>query len=74
MLTQVLQDFMEALVIPFDAAAAAAFEELVAQRVRVGTMDLRIAAIALSRGMVMVTRNSRDFRKVPGLQIEDWTL
>ena len=74
MLTQVLQDFMEALVIPFDAAAAAAFEELVAQRVRVGTMDLRIAAIALSRGMVMVTRNARDFRKVPGLQIEDWTL
>ena len=74
MLTQMLQDFTEALVIPFDAAAAAAFEELVAQRVRVGTMDLRIAAIALSRGMVMVTRNTSDFRKVPGLQIEDWTL
>jgi tRNA(fMet)-specific endonuclease VapC len=46
MLAQVLQDFMEALVIPFDAAAATVFEELVAQRVRVGTMALRIAAIA----------------------------
>jgi tRNA(fMet)-specific endonuclease VapC len=74
MLAQVLQDFTEALVILFDAAAATVFEELVAQRVRVGTMDLRMAAIALSRGMVMVTRNASDFRKVPGLQIEDWTL
>jgi tRNA(fMet)-specific endonuclease VapC len=46
MLAQVLQDFTEALVIPFDAAAATVFEELVAQRVRVGTMALRIAAIA----------------------------
>jgi tRNA(fMet)-specific endonuclease VapC len=74
MLARVLQDFTEALVVPFDAVAAAIFEELVAQRVRVGTMDLRIAAIALSRRMVMVTRNTSDFRKVPGLQIEDWTV
>jgi tRNA(fMet)-specific endonuclease VapC len=74
MLTRVLQDFTEALVVPFDAVAAAVFEELVAQRVRVGTMDLRIAASALSRRMVMVTRNTSDFRKVPGLQIEDWTV
>ena len=74
MLTRVLQDFTEALVVPFDAVAAAVCEELVAQRVRVGTMDLRIAAIALSRRMVMVTRNTSDFRKVPGLQIEDWTV
>jgi len=48
MLAQVLRDFTEALVIPFDAAAAGVFEGLVAQRVCVGTMDLRIAAIALS--------------------------
>jgi tRNA(fMet)-specific endonuclease VapC len=74
MLAQVLQDFMEALVIPFDAAAAVVFEGLVSQRVRVGTMDLRIAAIALSREMVLVTRDMSDFRKVPGLHIEHWTV
>ncbi len=74
MLVQVLRDFAEALVVPFDVTAAVVFEELVAQRVRVGTMDLRIAAIALSQGMVLVTRNASDFRKVPGLQIEDWTV
>lgn len=74
MLVQVLRDFAEALVVPCDVTAAVVFEELVAQRVRVGTMDLRIAAIALSQGMVLVTRNASDFRKVPGLQIEDWTV
>jgi tRNA(fMet)-specific endonuclease VapC len=74
MLAQVLRDFTEALVIPFDAAAAVVFEGLIAQRIRVGTMDLRIAAIALSREMVLVTRNASDFRKVPGLRVEDWTM
>ena len=73
MLARVLQDFGAAPVIPFDAAAVAVFDGLLAQRVRTATMDLRIASIALSRGMVLVTRNVGDFGKVPGLQVEDWT-
>ena len=52
--------------------AVAIFEDLVARRVRIGRMDLRIASIALSREMVVVTRNARDFGQVPDLQIEDW--
>ena len=74
MLTQILRDFAVAPVVPFDAAAAAVFDGLLAERVRVPTMDLRIASIVLSRGMVLVTRNVRDFRKVPGLPVEDWTV
>ena len=44
------------------------------QGVRISTMDLRIAAIAISRNLVLLTRNVSDFSKVPGLIIEDWTV
>lgn len=71
---EILQGFLGAPVVPFDAAAAAVFDGLRAQRVRVPTMDLRIAAVALSRGLVLLTRNSADFSRVPGLIIEDWTV
>ena len=74
MIGRMLNAFATAQVLPFDVAAAAVFDGLIAQRVRLTTMDLRIAAIALSRGLVVLTRNVRDFGRVPGLLIEDWTV
>lgn len=60
-------------VVPFDDAAGTRFDQLKAAKIRIGTMDLRIAASALSQSLIVVTRNARDFGQVPGLTIEDWT-
>lgn len=70
---QILADFARAQVLPFDEAAGARFDALRAGRVRVATMDLRIASIALANGFTLLTRNLVDFRLVPGLAVEDWT-
>ncbi len=39
----------------------------------IGPFDLLIAGQALCRGLVLVTANMREFQRVEGLQIEDWT-
>jgi len=59
--------------LPFDAAAAAIFDELRAQRLRIGTNDLAIAAITLSTSGILLTRNAVDFERIPNLLFEDWT-
>ena len=61
-------------VLPYDVEAQLRFAQLRRQQVRIGTQDLRIAAIALSKNATLVTRNRRDFAKVPGLHIVDWSL
>ena len=73
-LLQILTDFNAAQVLPFDDAAAAHFTRLRQQKVRIGTMDLRIGSIALSRAMILLTRNVSDFNQVPMLQVQDWTI
>ena len=70
----ILSDFARSQVLPFSSAAADAFEELRKQRIRIGTMDLRISAIALTNGMTILTRNRADFVQVPNLNVEDWTV
>lgn len=63
-------------VLPFDAAAARRYGELRADLERQGTpigeADLRIGAIALSRGLTVVTGNVRHFQRIPDLSVENW--
>ncbi|BDA73624.1 hypothetical protein RIVM261_038840 [Rivularia sp. IAM M-261] len=42
--------------------------------IRIGTQDLRIACIVIAHGSVLLTRNRQDFEKVPGLNIQDWSI
>jgi tRNA(fMet)-specific endonuclease VapC len=61
---------------PFDLSVAFAYGDLRAELERrgepIGPLDLQIAAHALSLSTVLVTNNEREFRKVPGLTVENW--
>jgi tRNA(fMet)-specific endonuclease VapC len=53
-------------------AAVNEFQVLNSQRIRIGTMDLRIASIVIANGATLLTRNLKDFARVPGLRVENW--
>jgi len=63
-------------VVPFDAYDASAYAvaraKLERAGLRIGPLDTLIAAQALARGMVVVSNNEREFRRVPGLEVENW--
>ncbi len=65
-------------VLPFDELAAAHFGQLRAELARAGTpigpYDQMIAGHARAAGLVLVTNNVDEFKRVPGLRIENWTL
>ena len=56
----------------FDNPSAEVFTRLRQDRIRIGTMDLRIASIAIANDALLLSRNSVDFEKVPGLRFESW--
>lgn len=73
-LRQLNEDFSTRPVLPFDQPAADQYEKLLRARTNVATMDLKIAAVALSRGEPLISSNLRHFRRIPNLRVEDWTL
>ena len=64
-------------VLPFSANAAAHYGQIRAALRRVGrpagVHDMLIGAHARSEGLVLVTNNVREFERMPGLQVENWT-
>lgn len=73
-LKQLLRNYCDIAVAEFDSAAVSEFARLKELRMRVGTMDLKIAAIALASAATVLTRNVTDFQKVPGLKVADWSV
>jgi len=61
-------------ILPINAASASECDRLLATKGlrRIGRADLLIASIALANKATLVTRNRRDFQKMPGLRIESW--
>ena len=69
-----LESYRRIPILGFDEAAATVFQRLRRSRIRIGTMDLKIASIVLSRHATLLSRNLGDFRQVPDLHVEDWTI
>ncbi len=68
-----LDIYSKTSILEYDEAAVVEFERLQRLRLRVGTMDLKIAAIALAHNATVLTCNLKDFTRVPNLSVEDWT-
>lgn len=73
-LSDVIKYFNQVTVLDFDENAYQIFQNLKSQSIRIGSQDLRIASIALAVNGIVVTRNQKDFSKIPNLIREDWTL
>jgi tRNA(fMet)-specific endonuclease VapC len=72
-LSRHVRTFREIPLLEFDERAAIEFQRLRKLHPRGGSMDLKIAAIALVQGATLLTRNLADFGKIEGLAVEDWT-
>jgi tRNA(fMet)-specific endonuclease VapC len=72
-LVDTVRSTAELPILSFTISATARYEQLIQLRLNVRRMDLRIAAIVLEDGGTLVTRNSRDFGRIHGLVLEDWS-
>jgi tRNA(fMet)-specific endonuclease VapC len=59
-------------VLDWTTGAAAKFQELRSAKIRTGTMDLKIASIAICNNAILLSRNLKDYENVPGLNVKDW--
>jgi tRNA(fMet)-specific endonuclease VapC len=60
-------------ILSFTEPAILRYEGFQQLKLQVKKTDLRIAAIVMENSAILVTRNARDFKRVPGLQFVDWS-
>jgi tRNA(fMet)-specific endonuclease VapC len=73
-LNRFLDVFCKLKVIDFDEKSSQIFQHLKSLKLKIGTMDLKIASIALANKATLLTRNAKDFEQIPNLKFEDWTI
>jgi tRNA(fMet)-specific endonuclease VapC len=72
-LQQAVEFLAQIRILPIDADALQRFHELRKGKYRIGSNDLKIAAIVQRHGATLITRNLGDSKRVPALKLEDWS-
>jgi tRNA(fMet)-specific endonuclease VapC len=73
-LQQLVVDYRSIVIVSFNKNAALIYQRLQKSYPRLGSMDLKIAAICLANNATLITRNTSDFDQIEGLVTEDWTV
>jgi len=68
-----LESYRYIPIIQFDKKSGETFQDLKSRKIKVGTMDLKIASIAISQNALLISRNLSDYDQIPNLRVEDWT-
>jgi tRNA(fMet)-specific endonuclease VapC len=76
---EAIEEFVSHLdVLPYDAKASQQYGQIKAALEKrgeiIGENDIHIAAHAISQGLILVTNNLREFKRVPNLALENWIL
>lgn len=76
---EAIEEFVSHLdVLPYDAKASQHYGQIKAALEKrgeiIGENDIHIAAHAISQGLILVTNNLREFKRVPNLALENWIL
>ncbi len=71
-LTDLFDFFAKLNIISLSAEAVDLFNGFRKSGIKIGTMDLKMACIAMTNNVLFLTANRRDFEKVPGLRFENW--
>ena len=72
-LEQLVLDYQSIVIVPFNRIGVLEYQRLRKSYPRLGKMDLKIAAITLTKKAILLTRNGSDFRQIKELQVEDWS-
>lgn len=69
---ETFRDFQQLSILPYTEQAEQIYRQWRQEKVRVATHDLRIAAICVAHGAMLISRNRQDYAQIPGLVVQFW--